>query len=175
VPDDRAICALLVVDNLWLTPAFQGKKFACEAVLLILTHLFNKLQYRRVSYEIDFRHTIGRKFLLKCGFKLEATLRKHRIVQERNRDSSVYVILNSDWPEVELALRKYCGMPEVTEKLHNIAEIDTIAEIAESIALQAEAVAESRTEAVGASDTPPLSKGDGTGSNSTARLSKRKK
>jgi len=132
-------CSPLCIDNLWLTPAFQGKKFGLEALLLVLTHLFAELNYRRVSYEIDLRHTLGRKFLLKCGFKLEATLHKNRIVQERNRDSCVYVILNSDWCEVEQTLRKHCGLPEVKgTKLHNIAEIDSIEDIVESIAIQAE-------------------------------------
>lgn len=122
---------------MWLTPAFQGRKFGCEAMLLVLSHLFNTLQYRRVTYEVDDRHTIGKKFLVKCGFKLEATLHKHRIVQERNRDSCVYVVLNSDWPEVELDLRRFCNIPPKQQtKMHNIAEIDSIEEIAASIDAQ---------------------------------------
>ena len=125
-------------DNLWLTPAFQGKKFAHEAVLLLLSHLFGTLNYRRVSYEVDSRHAVGRKFLLRCGFRPEGTLFKHRIVQQRNRDSCVYVVLNSDWPEVEQRLRSYCGIPPPRPKVHSIAEIDSIEEFVEGLDLQVE-------------------------------------
>lgn len=50
-----------------------------------------------------------RKFLERCGFLLETILRKHKIIQEKNRDTALYVILNSEWHEVGPRLRKYIG------------------------------------------------------------------
>ena len=66
------------------------------------------------------------------GFRLESICHKHKIIQERNRDSAVYVITNADWPEIESNLRIKCSLPKKTVKLHNIAEIETIEELVES-------------------------------------------
>ena len=46
------------------------------------------------------RNIIMRKFLERCGFVQESIMRKYRIVDRRNRDIVVYVILNSDWEQV---------------------------------------------------------------------------
>jgi hypothetical protein len=51
-------------------------------------------------------------------------MRKHRIIGKRNRDTAVYVMLNSDWAEEEFKLKKFLGIPIV--KKHKIAEIDSI-------------------------------------------------
>lgn len=38
-------------------------------------------------------------------------LRKHKITLERNCDTSVYVLLNSEWPDVENRAKRYLGLP----------------------------------------------------------------
>jgi hypothetical protein len=80
--------------------------------------------YRRVTVEVDARHVIMRKFLERCGFKLEAVLRKHRVVDRRNSDAALYVLLNSEWTEADQGLKKLLGLP-LREQLHKVAEIDT--------------------------------------------------
>lgn len=88
-----------------------------------LAYLKTCIGYRRISVAVDARHVVGRKFIERCGFLLEATLRKHLIVNNRNRDSALYVILNSDWEHVSIQVKKYLGLPLQPEK-HKIAEID---------------------------------------------------
>ena len=107
------------IDNLWITPAFRSsslatagtgldlnvrhvirdgrRRVAKEALFAVLAWLFEEQQYRRVTVEVDTRHTVLRQVLTDSGFMLEATLRKHRIVNKRNRDTALYVLLNSDW------------------------------------------------------------------------------
>ena len=75
-----------------------------------------------MTCEIDTRHLILKKFLERCGFKLEAILRKHRVIKRRNRDSAVYVMLNSEWPEEEFKLKRYLGIP--LKKVHKAAEFE---------------------------------------------------
>ena len=79
--------------------------------------------YRRITAEVDARCVIGRKFLERCGFQLEAVLRKHKIVQNRNSDTALYVVLNSDWVDVERKLKVLLGM-SLKPIVHKIAEIE---------------------------------------------------
>lgn len=109
-------------DNLWLTPAYQGVKFSHEAMMLTLDYLM-QLGYRRVTAEVDTRHLIARKFLERCGFKIEGILRKHRIVNKKNRDSVLFVFLNSDWLEVSTNLKKLLGI-DLKPKTKKIADVD---------------------------------------------------
>lgn len=67
--------------------------------------------YRRISVETDSRHVAIGKFLKKVGFQFEAILRKHKIMLERNCDTSVYALLNSEWPDVEIRAKRYLGLP----------------------------------------------------------------
>lgn len=115
----RHLC--IQIDDIWITPAYQGKKCAHEAVYLVLQNLFSA-GYRRIYSECDTRNMIGRKFLERCGFKLESILRKHRVFRSRNRDSALYVLLNSEWDEVELKLKKYLGI-SLKPKMHKAAGI----------------------------------------------------
>lgn len=111
------------LDLIWLTPAYQGKMFAHEAVYLLLQHLFRR-NYRRIVCECDARNVIGRKFLERLGFTLEAVLRKHKIVRRRNRDTALYVMLNSDWEQVcELKLKKLLGI-SLKPVMQKAAEIE---------------------------------------------------
>jgi hypothetical protein len=57
----------------------------------ILTLTLILTDYRRVTVEADLRNIILRKFLERCGLVLESIIRKHRIINNRNRDTAVYV------------------------------------------------------------------------------------
>jgi RimJ/RimL family protein N-acetyltransferase len=115
------------LEHICVTPAYQGTKSAHEAVFLILQVLFRN-GYRRIYSECDFRNVIGRKFLERCGFRLEAVMRKHRIFKSRNRDTAFYVLLNSDWEELEVKFKKYLGI-SLKPKMHKIAEIGESCEV----------------------------------------------
>lgn len=103
--------------RIWVTPAFQGQKRIHNGIHMVLKWLF-ELGYRRVWVETDSRNLIFRKFLERCGFQNEAILRKHKIFLNRNSDTCIYVILNSEWPEVDLKLKRYLGfsVKPTTEK-----------------------------------------------------------
>lgn len=75
---------------------------------------------------------IGKKLLERIGFREEAVLRKSRIVNNRNSDIALYVILNSEWQEVEIKLKKLLGF-SIRKATHHIAEIESIDEIKELV------------------------------------------
>jgi hypothetical protein len=84
--------------------------------------------YRRITAEVDERHVIGRRFLESCGFQLEAVLRKHKVVQRRNRNTALYVVLNSEWLETETKLKRRLGY-SLQPVAHKVAEIESAQDI----------------------------------------------
>eukprot|EP01039_Chlorochromonas_danica_P006433 gene6433-7095_t len=102
------------IGTIWITPAFQGTKRAHEALFLVIKWLVES-GYRRIVCQVNERHWIARKFLQRAGFLLEATMRKHRIVQRRNCNTAVYVMLNSDFQSIEDKLRLVLGLEKPTK------------------------------------------------------------
>lgn len=80
----------------------------------------------------DSRHVIYRKFLERCGLTLEAVMRKHGVVHNRNRDTALYSILNSDWEDCEIKIKKHIGM-SLKPLMHNAIEIDSGKEVEKQI------------------------------------------
>jgi hypothetical protein len=73
--------------------------------------------------EVEERHQIGRKFLERCGFQCEAVLRKHKVLHQRNSNTALYTVLNSDFLEVEKRLKTHLGW-SLAPKMHKIAEVE---------------------------------------------------
>jgi hypothetical protein len=97
--------------------------------LQFLVHALNVISgYRRITAEVDERHVIGRRFLESCGFQLEAVLRKHKVVQRRNRNTALYVVLNSEWLETETKLKRRLGY-SLQPVVHKVAEIESARDI----------------------------------------------
>ena len=109
VLDNQPADLTIRIGQVWLTPSYQNSKTrpVHEAMYLVLNWVFGE-KYRRVTVEADTRNIIYRKFLERCGFKCEAILRKHRIFKGcKNRDTAIYVILNSEYrDDIKDKLRK---------------------------------------------------------------------
>lgn len=115
------------IDHLWITPAFQGKNHVHSAFDLLLGWLVDT-GYRRIVAHVDDRNFIARKALTKAGFTQEAVLFKHMVVCDRNCNTVVYTVLNSDWPTVKTKLGKILKgrVTKLREEVkHKIAGIDT--------------------------------------------------
>ena len=98
------------IGNIFITPSRHGEKLGHEAVLLCLSWLFNQ-GYRRISALVDNRNIQGKRFFERCGFSLEGLMLKHRVINNRNRDTAVYRVLNHDWDTIiALKLSKYVGI-----------------------------------------------------------------
>jgi len=98
----------LRIDNLWLSPSFQSAScgvdrdgharnlIAKEVIFHVMLYYFGA-NYRRIEMYADSRNLILNKFLRGSGFSMESTMRKHRIVEDRNRDTNV-------WPVVRVTM-----------------------------------------------------------------------
>lgn len=75
---------------------------------------------------IDERYVSARKFFMRCGFLYEATLRKHQIIRQRNCNTALYSLVNSDWVDGEGKLQRLCGWPKKKKPATDEADNTTI-------------------------------------------------
>jgi len=89
----------------WLAKRAQRTPLNTEAKLLLLTHAFETWNCVRVELITDVRNEQSRAAILRIGAKQEGILRKHLILPSgRIRDSVVFSIIDSEWPEVKTNL-----------------------------------------------------------------------
>lgn len=100
-PNDRKAA----IGYTWLAKSAQRSPVNTEAKLLLLTHAFETWRCVRVELLTDVLNTQSRAAILRLGAKQEAILRNHMILPSgRVRDSVVFSIIDSEWPEVKHGL-----------------------------------------------------------------------
>ncbi|CAM9120764.1 unnamed protein product [Chrysoparadoxa australica] len=85
--------------DMWLNPTYHTRErelYGLEVVYLLLQHLF-ELGYRRVEWQVDALDNRAKALAEGAGMVLEGVLRKHMVVKERNRDTALFAVVNSDW------------------------------------------------------------------------------
>ena len=98
VPNDRRVA----IGYTWLSASAQRTAVNTESKLLLLTHAFEHWRCVRVELITDVLHHQSRAAILRLGAKEEGILRKHLILPSgRIRDSVVFSIIDSEWPEVK--------------------------------------------------------------------------
>jgi RimJ/RimL family protein N-acetyltransferase len=89
----------------WLAKSAQRTAINSEAKLLLLTHAFENWKCVRVELITDVLNEQSRAAILRLGAKQEGILRKHLTLPSgRIRDSVVFSIIDSEWPEVRAGL-----------------------------------------------------------------------
>jgi N-acetyltransferase len=95
----------LEIGSTWYTPDVQGTKVNPECKYLLLKHAFEDWGAVRVQFTTDSNNLHSQRAILKLGAKPEGKLRSDRIRPDGTlRDSMVYSILVSEWPEVKTKL-----------------------------------------------------------------------
>jgi RimJ/RimL family protein N-acetyltransferase len=108
--DIRAEHLGLEIGFTWVARAFQGTRVNPECKLLLLRHAFDVLGCERVQLKTDARNVQSQAALRKLGATYEGTLRKHiRMPDGYMRDTVMYSVIRSEWPDVERRLSSRTG------------------------------------------------------------------
>ncbi len=89
--------------GIWYSPVMQSTGANTEATYLMLQHAFG-LGYRRLEWKCHSHNERSRRSALRMGFVFEGIQEQHIIVKNRNRDTTWFRILDSEWPEVKIKL-----------------------------------------------------------------------
>jgi RimJ/RimL family protein N-acetyltransferase len=91
----------------WIVPAWQRTAVNTEAKLLMLAFCFEGLGCQRVELKTDVRNTRSQAAIARLGASREGVLRSHkRRVDGTLRDSVLFSLLASEWPERRERLRE---------------------------------------------------------------------
>lgn len=86
----------------FLGETWQKTGINTEAKFLLLSHVFETLQFNRVELITDYLNTKSRNAILRLGAKEEGILRSHMIMPNgRVRDSVLYSIVKHEWEGVK--------------------------------------------------------------------------
>lgn len=77
-----------------------------EAMSLMADRAFD-LGYRRYEWKCDARNLPSRRAAQRLGFSFEGLFRQHRVVKGHNRDTAWFSILDSEWPAIRDAHRRW--------------------------------------------------------------------
>lgn len=103
VPDARR----LELGHIWYGPNAQKTCANTEATCLMLCEAFDHLNYRRVEWKCDSLNERSRSAALRLGFKYEGLFRQHLIVKNRNRDTTWFSMLNTEWPTIKKNMEQW--------------------------------------------------------------------
>ena len=107
-PNDRAAA----IGYTWLARNAQRTPVNTESKLLLLTHAFEKWNCLRIELITDVLNEQSRAAILRLGAKQEGILRNHLILPSgRSRDSVVFSIIDSEWPQVKAHLEARLQRP----------------------------------------------------------------
>lgn len=97
----------------WLAESAQRTHVNTAAKLLMLTHAFETWRVRRVNLKTDARNTRSRANIERVGAKLDGILRAHKPASDGGvRDSAMYSLLASEWPNARARLTSRLRPPE---------------------------------------------------------------
>ncbi|MBN2147668.1 MAG: GNAT family N-acetyltransferase [Anaerolineales bacterium] len=98
------------IGGTWYGIAYQRTGVNTESKYLLLQHAFESLGCIRVHFKTDTRNLRSQEALERIGAVKEGVIRSHMILPDGTvRDSALYSILASEWPEVKRQLEIKLG------------------------------------------------------------------
>jgi len=91
----------------WLAQAAWGQGYNEDMKLCLLRYCFEGLGLARVEWQVDAQNERSRRALRRLLFTYEGTLRsRHERPDGTRRDSQVFSLLASEWPEAQSHLQR---------------------------------------------------------------------
>ena len=89
----------------WYAASARGTQVNTEAKYLLLKHFFEQTQGLSIFFQTHTENKRSRAAIEKLGASLDGVLRSHKILPNgKVRDSVVYSILSSEWPDIKARL-----------------------------------------------------------------------
>jgi RimJ/RimL family protein N-acetyltransferase len=100
------VAGSIEVGHLRFAPLLQRKIASTEAMYLMMKRAF-ELGYRRYEWKCDALNAPSRAAATRLGFTFEGIFRQAIVIKHRNRDTAWFSILDSEWPRLDAAFRRW--------------------------------------------------------------------
>lgn len=94
------------VGHLHYSPGLKRSRLSTEAMFLMMARAFD-LGYRRYEWKCDVLNSPSRAAAERLGFTFEGVFRQATVYKGRNRDTAWYSVIDSDWPALRAAFKKW--------------------------------------------------------------------
>ncbi|WP_224364774.1 GNAT family N-acetyltransferase [Hyalangium versicolor] len=97
----------LEIGHTWLGRRAWRTRVNTECKFLLFRHAFEQLHVMRVQFKTDKRNARSRAAIERIGAKFEGIMRNHMLIRGGVvRDSAVYSVIDTEWPEVKARLEE---------------------------------------------------------------------
>jgi RimJ/RimL family protein N-acetyltransferase len=92
------------IGTIWYIPDVQGEGISRRMTGMMLRHIFDNLQFRRVEWKCHHRNVRSAAAAKSYGFTYEGTFRQHMVVKGQSRDTVWFSMLDTEWPAIKSRL-----------------------------------------------------------------------
>jgi RimJ/RimL family protein N-acetyltransferase len=124
----RPVMRVVEVGHIVYSPALQRTPLATEAQYLLARYVFETLGYRRYEWKCNALNAPSHRAALRYGFVFEGILRQHMIAKARNRDTTYFSMLDSEWPARKAAFERWLAPENFDRDGRQKTRLGTIAE-----------------------------------------------
>ncbi len=98
---------VIEVGSITYSPRLQRRPAATEAMYLMMRRVFDEFGYRRYEWKCDSLNQPSREAAARLGFRYEGLFRQASITRGRNRDTTWFSVIDSEWPALRAAFERW--------------------------------------------------------------------
>ena len=117
---------VIEIGSITYSPRLQRRPAATEAMYLMMRRVFDELGYRRYEWKCNSLNAPSRAAALRLGFQYEGLFRQAQITRGRNRDTTWFSIIDSEWPALRAAFERWldpANFDAEGRQRHNLASL----------------------------------------------------
>jgi RimJ/RimL family protein N-acetyltransferase len=103
----RPVQRVMEVGHIVYAPCLQRTRLGTEAQFLLARYAFETLGCRRYEWKCNSLNAPSCAAALRYGFVQEGVLRQHMIAKGRNRDTTMFSMLDREWPARKAAFERW--------------------------------------------------------------------
>lgn len=117
---------VIEVGSITYSPRLQRRPAGTEAMYLLMRRVFDELGYRRYEWKCNSLNAPSRAAALRYGFQYEGLFRQAQVTRGRNRDTTWFSIIDSEWPALRDAFERWldpANFDAQGRQRHNLASL----------------------------------------------------
>ena len=95
------------VGSIAYSPRLQKSRAATETMYRMMRRAFDELGYRRYEWKCNPLNEPSRAAALRLGFQYEGLFRQAMVTKGRNRDTTWFSVIDSEWPTLRAAFERW--------------------------------------------------------------------